>query len=239
MTSRPTILVPLAVLEGESIPEGVPELLSGAQVLLLGYHELPEQTAAEQASEQFEPKASDRLEQLAAMLRAAGSRVDTRLVFTHERQQTINRVLVEEDCEAVPIPAAAPPIARALVAVRGPASLDRTVAVLAALFADAGTGITLYHVLESAEAAEAVTATFEAYTEALIEAGIDPEAIETRTEEGERRLAAIERVGADYDAIVMGESDPSVATYVFGLPEDQLAEQFLGPVLVIQRPPPA
>ncbi|MFW6384989.1 MAG: universal stress protein, partial [Halodesulfurarchaeum sp.] len=48
MTDRPNVLVPIRVLEGESIPEGVPELLANAHVVLLGYHVVPDQTAAGQ-----------------------------------------------------------------------------------------------------------------------------------------------------------------------------------------------
>jgi hypothetical protein len=35
----------------------------------------------------------------------------------------------------------------------------------------------------------------------------------------------------------MGETDPSLATFVFGMPADQVADRFLGPVLVVQREP--
>jgi len=54
MTDRPAVLVPIRVLEGESIPEGVPELLADAHVVLLGYHVVPDQTATGQARMQFE-----------------------------------------------------------------------------------------------------------------------------------------------------------------------------------------
>ncbi len=62
MTDRPSVLVPLRVLEGESVPEGVPDLLGDAHVVLLGYHVLPEQTAPGQARMQFEDRAMERLE---------------------------------------------------------------------------------------------------------------------------------------------------------------------------------
>ena len=35
-TDRPSVLVPLAVLEGESLPNGTAELLANARVVLLG-----------------------------------------------------------------------------------------------------------------------------------------------------------------------------------------------------------
>ena len=62
MTDRPSILVPIRVLEGESVPEGVPELLAHAHVVLLGYHVIPEQTAPGQARMQFEDRATERLD---------------------------------------------------------------------------------------------------------------------------------------------------------------------------------
>ena len=67
MTDRPSVLVPIRVLEGESIPEGVPELLANAHVVLLGYHEIPEQTAPGQARMQFEERAQRKLESIRAL----------------------------------------------------------------------------------------------------------------------------------------------------------------------------
>ena len=63
MTDRPSILVPIRVLEGESIADGVPELLADAHVVLLGYHVIPDQTAPGQAQMQFEERANVRLDQ--------------------------------------------------------------------------------------------------------------------------------------------------------------------------------
>ncbi|MDZ7850349.1 MAG: universal stress protein [Halodesulfurarchaeum sp.] len=238
MTERPTVLVPRQVLEGESIPEGIPELLSGVHVLLLGYHVLPEQTATEQGREQFGEKATKRLAEFETMLEAKGATVETRLVFTHEAQQTINRVIVEEDCFAVLIPKATPPVERVLVAVRGTVGLDRLVAVLGGLFADSETDLSLYHVREGQETSEQTEAMFDEFESALVAAGITSEQLDTTVGTGTQLIELLAEAAEDHELVVMGETDPSIATYVFGLPQDQLAAQFLGPVLVVQRPPP-
>lgn len=238
MTDRPTVLVPRQVLEGESIPEGIPKLLSGANVLLLGYHVLPEQTATEQGREQFGEKAMARLAEFETMLEAAGATVETRLVFTHEAQQTINRVIVEEDCYAVLIPKATHSVERVLVAVRGTVGLDRIVSVLGGLFADTETDLTLFHVRESEERDGTIEAMFGDFERALVDAGFEREHIDTTVGTGTQPIEQIAEAGADHDLVVIGETDPSIATYVFGLPQDQLAAQFLGPVLVVQREPP-
>lgn len=52
------------------------------------------------------------------------------------------------------------------------------------------------------------------------------------------RTDAIVDAADEFDVVVMGESDPSLTTFVFGLPADQVADRFLGPVLVVQREPP-
>lgn len=238
MTDRPTVLVPRQVLEGESIPEGIPALVSGAHVLLLGYHVLPEQTATEQGREQFGEKATKRLAEFETMLEAEGATVETRMVFTHEAQQTINRVIVEEDCFAVLIPKATSPVERVLVAVRGTIGNDRLVAVLGGLFAGSGTDLTLFHVSDAEETGADIESMLAELESALADAGIGRDNVETRVEMGDRPLDLIAEVAEGHDLVVMGETDPSIATYVFGLPQDQLAAQFLGPVLVVQREPP-
>lgn len=102
---RPSVLIPLKVLERESIQEGVPELLQNAHVVLLGYHVVPDQTSTSQASDQFEDKASSRLDDLTAILEDAGATVESKLVFTHDGQTTVDRVTEEEeDALAVLIP---------------------------------------------------------------------------------------------------------------------------------------
>ena len=148
------------------------------------------------------------------------------------------RVIVEEDCFAVLIPKATQPVERVLVAVRGSVGNDRLVAVLGELFAGSETDISLFHVSETEETAAESEAMLAELESALGEAGIGLTNVETRIETGDRPLDLIAEAAADYDLVVMGETDPSLATYVFGLPQDQLAAQFLGPVLVVQREPP-
>ena len=238
MTAKPTVLVPLQVLEGESVPNGVPSLLSGARVLILGYHVIPEQTATEQAREQFADRAMERLEDYEAMFAEAGADVDSRLVFTHEAQRTKNRILLEEECTAVLIPKSTPPVENVLVPVRGTVGRDRLVQVIAGLFGGREITVTLFHVQGEAETEASTSELLGNLETALVDAGVEGSQIQSRIESADNPLEAIEMASSDADVVVMGETDPTVATYVFGLPEEQLAEQFLGPVLVVQRPPP-
>lgn len=256
MPDRPTILVPVRVLEGESIPEGVPELLANAHVSLLGYHVVPDQTATDQAREQFEEKATRRLDDFTSILEDAGATVESRVVFTHDGQTTIDRMTDEHDCLAVLIPNSTRQIENVLVPIRGVVGIDRFVRLISGLFAptdDEGlssrlrsalprgkasppeVNITLYHVAEEDETDEDVETLLDAVATRLSEEGISSDAIDTRIEREVDPQGMIVDAADDYDAVVMGESDPSVTTFLFGMTADQVAKQFLGPVFVIQH----
>jgi len=237
MTDRISVLIPLRVLEGESVPEGIPDLLSNTHVVLLGYHVIPEQTAPGQAQMQFEERATARLDDYEAIFEEAGATVERRLVFTHDGQKTIDRTIHEHDCMAVLVPNAIGAVDDVLVAVRGTVGIDRLARVVAGVFGPRDTSITLYHVAETAETDEDIGTLLDGMVDRLGELGIDDARIETRVEREQDPLDAIVDAAETYDTVVMGETDPSLATFVFGMPADQVADQFLGPVLVVQREP--
>jgi nucleotide-binding universal stress UspA family protein len=238
MEDRPPVLVPIRILEGESIPEGVPGLLANAHVVLLGYHEIPEQTAAGQAREQYEDQATRRLEEFEARLEERGATVESHLVFTHESQQTIDRMIYEHGCLAVLIPNATTGPESVLVAVRGTVGVDRLVRVISGLFAAAGVDITLYHVAEGGESDEDAQTLLDGIVTRLVDNGVAPESIETHTDRDADLPDAVIQAAAEHDAVVMGETDPSLVTFIFGMPTQQVADRFLRPVLVVQRERP-
>jgi len=235
MPDRPSILVPVRVLDGESIPEGAPELLATAHVVLLGYHVVPDQTATGQAKMQFEDRANNRLDRFESGLEDAGATVERRLVFTHDGQKTIDRISDRGDILAVLVPNGTGPPADVLVAVRGTAGVGRIVDVVAGLFRSTDVAVTLYHVRETNETDDDITTFLDGVRARLTGLGMDPSAIDTRIDPEQKRLAAIATAAEEYDALVMGESDPSLTTFVFGMPANQIADRFLGPVLVVQR----
>jgi nucleotide-binding universal stress UspA family protein len=235
MPDKPSILVPVRVLEGESVPEGVPELLANAHVVLLGYHVVPDQTATDQARYQFEDQASRRLDDFAAILEHAGATVESRLVFTHDGQTTIDRMTDEHDCLAVLIPNATRPLENVLVAVRGIVGIDRFVRLVSGLFATIDVDVTLYHVAEEDETDADVETLLDGVSTRLSDEGVPSDAIDIQIPREGTPQEMIVDASDNYDAIVMGESDPSVTTLLFGMTADQVAKQFLGPVFVIQH----
>jgi len=237
-TDRPSVLVPLEVLKGASLPNGTPELLANAHVVLLGYHVIPEQTAAEQAREQFGETGMAKLDEFADALAAAGADVETRLVFTHDEATTIDRLIYEHDCLAVLVPNGVAQVESVLFPLRGTVGVERNSRLVAGLFADTDVDVTLYHALDADESPEDGASFAADVAATLTERGIAEDRIDTVVEDAAVPVDAIADRAASYDVVVMGETDPSVTTFVFGMPSTQVAERFLGPVLVVQRARP-
>ncbi|WP_263018837.1 universal stress protein [Natronobiforma cellulositropha] len=233
-TSGPgPILVPVRVLEGQSVEPGVATLLSRARVLLLGYHEVPDQTPPGQARFQFEDRATERLADVAGELEVAGATVETRLVFTHNREQSLNRVAEETGCVGTVIPNPAMRLEDVLVPLRSERSLERVAGLTGDLLAGLDVGVTLYRLEREDE--ETSGRVLERARELLEARGVDPDLIETRVDTSLTPVRTIVNTASEYDAVVMGESDPSVTTFVFGETAAEVAERFHGPVLVVRR----
>jgi nucleotide-binding universal stress UspA family protein len=227
------VLVPVEVLEGETVSEAVAEALSELPVVVLGYHVLPEQTAPGQARLQFEDQAQEKLDLIAAAFREAGGEADTRLVFTHDEEQTIDRVADETGCTAVLIPNPSGEIERLLVPLRGEVDVDRITAFVAALIGDRDIGVTLFHVAEDDEVTPEGQSLVDDGAGRLRELGVAD--VETTVTTAETPRRAIAMAAADHDAVVMGESEPSLRSFLFGEAAEQVAAQSLGPVVVVRR----
>lgn len=239
MPESPRILVPIEILEGDGIPEGVPKLLAHGHVVLLGYHVLPEQTAPGQGRMQFEEQAKTRLDGLTEIFEAAGASVETVLVFTHDAQQTIDRVIYEEECLAVLVPGTVGVIEEIFIPVRGNVGADRLMQLVTGLFTEMDVAITLFHIASDEETENDAEIFIDGIRTKLIDSGIDTERVATQIERSSQPVERIIEAADDYDVVVLGESTPSVITYVFGMGSDQIADRFLGPVFVVQRERPS
>ncbi|WP_276301031.1 universal stress protein [Halorussus lipolyticus] len=234
---EPKVLVPLAVLEGESLAPALVEALSGVPVELVGYHEIPEQTAPGQARMQFEERMQSELADLVAMFEEAGGRVETRMVFTHEPKQTFERVAVEESCDAVLLNNPATEIADVLVPLRGEVNVERVIALVAGVLEATGADVTLYHVAESDDEREAGQELVNRAREALVESGIAADRIAEEIVVSETPIKTLVATAGEADLVVMGESKPSVRELFFGEVSEQVSTQSVTPALVVRRLP--
>jgi hypothetical protein len=224
------VVVPIEILENDSISSGLAGLLSTADVTVLGYHVVPEQTTPEQMQEQFGERATEALEDLAEEFRAAGGDADYRLVFTRDREQSVDRVVGEVDAEAVAITGTTGEVTRLLVSLSGDVAIDRITAFVEDVAADRPIEVTL---LSATEEETADPGRIEAVADALVDAGVDVVAV---TAVDASPLDALVDAVPGHDAVVIGERSPSLSSIVLGDFEERVAAATVGPVLVVQGP---
>jgi nucleotide-binding universal stress UspA family protein len=224
------VLVPVEVLEGESVSYGLMDLLGTMDVTVLGYHVLPEQTPADQARQQYEERALSALDDIAAEFREAGGAADSRLVFTHDREQTVDRVTEETAARAYAINGATGDVERLLVALSDGVVIDRIVDFVAELVGDRDIGVTLFLASEDETAADRLQAS----ADRLREAGVN---VSTNRVVSDRPFEALVEAVPGHDAVVVGESAPSLLEFLLGEESERLAAASVGPVLVVRREP--
>jgi nucleotide-binding universal stress UspA family protein len=230
----PKILVPVRVLEGQTLPETLVEFLAPADVVVLGYHVLPEQTPTEQASLQFEDRARTAVEDIAQLFEEAGGTVATRVAFTHDRDQTVERVAAEVGATAVLLPNPTGEVEEVLVAIRGAIDTDRLADLVATLVGERGEQVTLWGLATGSFDAEAAV---DAANETLLGRGLSEDRLATETTASETPVYDIVDRSAEFDVIVMGEGGTTLFTQLFGDAAERVADGAVAPVLVVRNPP--
>ncbi|EMA66643.1 UspA domain protein [Halorubrum aidingense JCM 13560] len=230
-----TILVPLELPDPEPLSPILIEDLSSLTVVVLGHYDLPEQTPASSAREQFGETAQATLDEVAEAFADAGATVRTRLVFGKDRAAAIQQIATEEGCVAELDPAPTEGINRILVPLPDVAELDRLPRFIRLLSEDSTQRITLFHVVEGEESRERGEAVVAETREHLIEDGFGPDAVDTLVVEGDEHDEEILRTAADYDAVVMYEPEPRLGDRVFGTLADRIADETGDPVIVVSR----
>lgn len=230
-----TILVPFELPDPEPLSPVLVEDLSSLDVVVLGHFQLPEQTPASAAREQFAAEAQATLDELAEPFVEAGASVKTRLVFGKDRAAAIDQVAIEEDCAAELDPAPTDGIDRILVPIPDVAEFDRLPGFVDVLCEDSTQEITLFHVVEEEEQREQGERIVRVTREGMIQAGFDPQKVDTRLVEGTEHDDEILRVAAEYDAVVMYEPEPVLSDRIFGTLPDRIANETGDPVIIVQR----
>lgn len=231
MVETPHVIVPVAVLEGEVIPDALVEFLSAAPVVLLGYHRIPEQTTPDQARNEFEERAAQELAALADTFDSDGPKVESRLAFTHDISETIQRLVEEVPRSVVLRPNPVRQIDDVFVGVRDSKLVPTIAATLVTLVGPTEACLSL-HYIESADDGDQLLTGMET---TLQEAGISDRRIAVADDEEVSIDDAIERISESYDLVVLGEDDPGLMDFLWRPTAEEVAERSLAPVLVAQR----
>lgn len=234
--TKAKLLIDVELPEPEPVPAPLVNLTKALDVVLVGWYAVPEQTNPEQARDQFEGEAREALQAIADTFRAAGATVHPHLVFTGDELDTIERISAEEDCDALLIPHPLTRLERILVPMRGLHNASRIARFVAGLVQDGTTDVTLLHVLEEEEERDAVQHdVLDRVSDMIAKEGIDAGLVRLRIDVADDPGEAIIDAAKDYDAVVIGETEPSVADVIFGSVPEQIAHEASIPVIVVRR----
>jgi len=238
------VLVSVDVPDPEQISPLLIELLRPLRVCLLGTYVVPDQTAPEQAREQFEVETAASLDEVAAVFRETGVDVEPELVFVPDRLEVVERTAVEQNCHAVLLVKPVYSLERILAAVRPGPMATRIVHVLGDLLEGTDYRATLLYVTPEDEGEEAEDGEPRDETRREMEL-LERELLEREDLEADRidvRLAvaddpeeAVEEAAEGHDVVVVGETEPSVREKIFGDFSRRLADGTDRPVLVVRR----
>lgn len=247
-TAPASILIDVELPDPTPLSPALVELLASLRVVLLGWYAVPEQTSPEQARDQFEAQAAAALDRIARPFKEAGAEVTQRLVFTGDQLDTISRVSTEEECDAVLMPATMERLERILVPLRGLHNARRIAPLVAdlvqgsttaqdgAAIQEGATEVTLLHVLEQDESdADSREQVLQPAADLIAEEGIDASLLTLDTVVAEDPAGSIVDIAANYDAVVLGETKPSVREILFGSVPEQIVESVQVPVIMVRH----
>ncbi|WP_254765826.1 universal stress protein [Salinilacihabitans rarus] len=229
------VLVPVDVLGGEAVPTTIVEAFASVPVALLAYREIPDQIGTDQARDQFGASARAELEELEDVFADAGCLdVSSRLVFTHDRLQTFERVALDAACDALLLLNPAPVLESVLVAVRGDVNLEYIADLLGVLLTGTDLEVTFFHVVDDEGDRERGADLLADAADALAAEGVDRDRIDTDLAVDGSPTREIIAAATEHDMLVVGESRPSVRRLVLRDRAKTLAGGTVDPVLVIR-----
>ncbi|SDL91591.1 hypothetical protein SAMN04487949_0160 [Halogranum gelatinilyticum] len=225
-----TILVPVDISEAEPPALDVLDHLGAVEVVLLGYFPVPDQAEPALVRDQHGSEAADRLDAIAD----DHGGLSEVLVFTHDREATIDRVAEEYDCDAVLAAGRSTDVDRILVPLRGDVNLDRILAVVADLLLAGDETATLFHsVAEDADPSQGELLLMGA-VDRLVEYGVDRDRVDWRLAEGGDPQTDIVELGVQYDLVVLGESEPSLRERIIGDVLSGIVDALEPPALIVR-----
>jgi nucleotide-binding universal stress UspA family protein len=229
-----TVLVPVDVSVDDPPVQPLVDLCRSVDVVLLGYYPVPDQTTPAQIKQDHESEAAARLETAADMFRSGGIDVTDVLVFTHDRGDSIDRVAAEYDCAAVLTPGEAEQIERILVPVRGDTNLERIVLLLESVMQASDASVTFFHSVAEDSDPSHGEFLLRGAKDRLVEAGIGRERIDWQLSERESIRDEIVTLAAEFDLLVLGETEPSLRERILGAVPSSVVDEVDNPAFVVR-----
>jgi nucleotide-binding universal stress UspA family protein len=235
LDSDSSILVPVDISDCSLPTQALVGLCRSVDVVLLGFYPVPDQVAPAQLRQDHGADATTALAELADEFRAGGIDVTDVLVFTHDREDTIDRVANEYGCDAVLTLGDVTRIERILVPVRSDANLERIVSLLADVVRMSDVSITFFHsVVEDSDPSQGESLVRSA-VDRLNEAGVGRERIDWQLSDEDSPHDEIVDLAREYDLLVLGETKPSFRERILGTVPSRIVDEVDKPSFIVRN----
>lgn len=234
LTGDSTILVPVDVSTTDVPDQVILDLLKPVNLVVLGYYPVPQQTAPAHLKEDHEAEAAERLEHVVSGFAGGDHDVADVLVFTNDRQDTIDRIAEQHDCDAVFVPGETDAVNRILVPLRGDVNLERIVSLVGDLVRASDATVTLFHAVSEGTDPSQGEFILRGAADRLIDEGVDPGRVDWQLSEGGSPRREIINLVADYDFVVLGETEPSIRDRILGAVLTPILEEIETPAIIVR-----
>jgi nucleotide-binding universal stress UspA family protein len=234
LTGNSTILLPVDVSNTEPPDQVILELLKPVNLVVLGYYPVPKQTAPAHLKEDHEVEAAKRLEDIVSRFSSGDHKVEDVLVFTKDREETIDRIAEQHDCDAVFVLGETDTIDRILVPLRGDVNLERIVSLVGELVRVSDATVTLFHSVSDGTDPSQGEFILRGAADRLAEDGVDRGRIDWQLSEGGSPKREIIDLVADYDCVVLGEAEPSLRDKILGAVITPILEEIKKPAIIVR-----
>jgi len=228
-----TILVPVDISAPEEFDRSLLELFGPMRVVLLGYYPVPDQSAPEQLRDEFEEEAAENLRRLADDF-DEDTEVETVLVFTRDRDKTVERVGEEHRSDAVLTAGDVDTVEKVLVPVRGDRNIDNIAEFVGALMQETDATVTLFHVAEDEGEESTGEYLLRGVSDRLKEDGVDPDRVDWKQSTEGSPKNEITEYAEGFDVLVIGETEPSLRKKIFGDVPTKVVDATGMPVLIVR-----
>ena len=229
------VLIPVRLMEGEPLARPLIALLEPVDTVVLGYFVTKDQVTPEHARNEFGRRANQVMDDLVAELASDGRTVETRLVFTPNYEQSIDRIAKVSNANVVLYPGDIEEANRILVATRGRVGTDRMASFVRALFSDTDCRITFLHVVPSQSRVEEGEEYLETVVNGIGKSIEGNEKVNRLVEVDRDPLSAILDEADNHDLLVIGESEESWRNVLFGNLSDKIRDSTQKPVFVVRQ----
>jgi nucleotide-binding universal stress UspA family protein len=239
--SRPTILIPVVFPDPTPYPlTDMPlEELTGFDIVLSGYWEVPENRSVEEVREAHQTDADAVLYDMAAQFSRAGAPTDIQLQFGPAgaaRRDHQSQVAEETAADGILLADRLSSFHNILVPLRDVRHQEEVVEFVSTFAPDDLFVVELYHVSTDKTDVSAAQEMLQPVKDLLLKRGFSESDVEITVEVARDVKAAIAAKARDYNLVVMGETEePDAEGELFGPVCRFIAAEADRPIIVVQR----